>query len=241
MAGHSKFKNIMHRKQSQDVKRAKIFTKIIRELTVSARDGDSPELNTKLRNAISLARSANMPKSTMERAIKRGFLSKDMNLFDSVHYEGYFSGGIAVIIEALTDNRNRTTSEVRSLFNKYNGNLVNNAVNFMFNRDGYIIYSVTDNSEDLFYDKALDSGVYDVTRYKSCLYKVLCKDSDLHKIEKFLISTDWHSKKASLVWNPIIHTDIDKDSLRSFFAFLEDINDNGDIQSMHSNFLISDL
>src|SRR3990167_3244551 len=132
MAGHSQFKNIMHRKGAQDKKRAKVFTKIIRELTAAAKMGGDPSANPRLRAAITSARTANMPKDTMDRAISRGAGGEDDSIYEEIRYEGYGPGGVAVIVEALTDNRNRTASDVRSTFTKYGGNLgETNSVSFM--------------------------------------------------------------------------------------------------------------
>jgi YebC/PmpR family DNA-binding regulatory protein len=145
MSGHSQFKNIMHRKGAQDAKRAKVFTKLIRELTVAARSGlPDPESNPRLRSAIIAARNANMPKDTMERAIKRGIGGDDGANYEEIRYEGYGPGGVAVIVEALTDNRNRTASEIRAAFTKHGGNLgETGSVSFMFERIGRIEYERT--------------------------------------------------------------------------------------------------
>src|SRR5690242_16328319 len=142
MAGHSQFKNIMHRKGAQDKRRAKIFTKIIRELTTAARSGlPDPNSNPRLRAAVALARSANMPKDTVDRAIRRGAGGEEGDAFEEVRYEGYGPGGVAIIVEALTDNRNRTASDVRAAFTKAGGSLgETNSVSFLFDRVGEIAY-----------------------------------------------------------------------------------------------------
>src|SRR3954465_7445110 len=157
MAGHSQFKNIMYRKGAQDAKRAKVFTKIIRELTVAAKNGQAdPAANPRLRAAIIAARQANMSRDTMERAIKRGAGGEDNTAYDEVRYEGYGPGGIAVIIEALTDNRNRTASEVRTLFAKAGGNLgETNSVSFMFERKGVLAYAAKAGSADAMFEVGL--------------------------------------------------------------------------------------
>jgi YebC/PmpR family DNA-binding regulatory protein len=151
MAGHSQFKNIMHRKGAQDKKRAKVFTKIIRELTTAARTGlPDPAANPRLRAAVVAARAANMPKDTVDRAIKRGAGGDDGDAFEEVRYEGYGPGGVAIIVEALTDNRNRTASDVRAAFTKSGGNLgETNSVSFMFDRLGQVTYPVAVASADL--------------------------------------------------------------------------------------------
>src|ERR1700691_289192 len=163
MAGHSQFKNIMHRKGAQDKKRAKVFTKIIRELTTAARAGlADPAANPRLRAAVMMAKEANMPRDTIERAIKRGAGGADTENYDEVRYEGYGPGGVAVIVEALTDNRNRTASEIRAAFAKAGGNLgETNSVSFMFERVGEIVYPVATASADDMLEAAIDAGAND--------------------------------------------------------------------------------
>src|SRR5438445_11751828 len=160
MAGHSQFKNIMHRKGAQDKKRAKIFTKIIRELTTAARSGlPDPAANPRLRAAVVAARAANMPKDTVDRAIKRGAGGDDGDAFEEVRYEGYGPGGVAIIVEALTDNRNRTASDVRAAFTKSGGNLgETNSVSFMFDRLGQVTYPLVVASPDAMFEAALEAG-----------------------------------------------------------------------------------
>src|SRR5260221_6965606 len=160
MAGHSQFKNIMHRKGAQDKKRAKVFTKIIRELTTAARTGlPDPAANPRLRAAVIAARAANMSKDTLDRAIKRGAGGEDGEAYEEVRYEGYGPGRVAIIVEALTDNRNRTASEIRSIFTKAGGSLgETNSVAFMFSRVGEIIYPLTPASADAMFEAGLDAG-----------------------------------------------------------------------------------
>src|SRR5579872_4419137 len=164
MAGHSQFKNIMHRKGAQDKKRAKIFTKIIRELTTAARTGlPDPAANPRLRAAVIAARAANMPKDTVDRAIKRGAGGGEGENFEEMRYEGYGPGGIAVIVEGLTDNRNRTASEVRAAFTKAGGNLgETNSVSFMFDRVGQITYPAAAATSDAMFEAALEAGAENV-------------------------------------------------------------------------------
>ena len=164
MAGHSQFKNIMHRKGAQDAKRAKVFTKLIRELTVAARAGlPDPDMNPRLRAAISVARAANMPKDNIERAIKRGSGDGDGTAFEEMRYEGYGPGGVAVIVEALTDNRNRTAAEIRTVFNKHGGSLgETGSVAFMFDRVGLIRYKAEAAGGDEMFEAALEANAQDV-------------------------------------------------------------------------------
>src|SRR5213595_1444904 len=164
MAGHSQFKNIMYRKGAQDKKRAKVFTKIIRELTTAARTGlPDPNANPRLRAAVLAARQANMPKDTVERAIRRGAGGEGGDAYEEVRYEGYGPGGVAVIVEALTDNRNRAASDIRSYFTKAGGNLgETGSVAFMFDRTGIVEYDASVASDDAMLDAAIEAGASDV-------------------------------------------------------------------------------
>src|ERR1700722_2334450 len=164
MAGHSQFKNIMHRKGAQDKKRAKVFTKIIRELTTAARSGlPDPNANPRLRAAIVAAKQANMPKDTVDRAIKRGAGGADGETYEEGRYEGYGPGGIAIIVEALTDNRNRTASDVRAAFTKAGGNLgESNSVSFLFDRLGQVTYPAAAASSEAMFEAAVEAGADDV-------------------------------------------------------------------------------
>ena len=164
MAGHSQFKNIMHRKGAQDKKRAKVFTKIIRELTTAARTGlPDPAANPRLRAAVVAARQANMPKDTVDRAIKRGAGGGEGEAYEEVRYEGYGPGGVAIIVEALTDNRNRTASDVRAALTKAGGNLgETNSVSFLFDRRGEVVYGAEVADADAMFEAALETGADDV-------------------------------------------------------------------------------
>ena len=162
MAGHSKFKNIMHRKGAQDKKRAKVFTRLIKELAVAARGGTDPDANPRLRTALAAARGANMPKDNIDRVLKKAE-GGDGDSYDEMRYEGYGPGGVALIVEALTDNRNRTASEVRATFNKFGGNLgETGSVNFMFDRVGQILYPASAGDADTVFEAALEAGADNV-------------------------------------------------------------------------------
>src|SRR6056300_963417 len=162
MAGHSKFKNVMHRKGAQDAKRAKKFTRLIKELVVAAKNGTDPEANPRLRTALLACRSANMPKDNIERVLKKAE-GGDSEQYDEIRYEGYGPGGVAVIVEALTDNRNRTASEVRATFGKFGGNLgETGSVNFMFDRVGQIIYPADAAGDEAMFEGALEAGADNV-------------------------------------------------------------------------------
>src|SRR5690242_7810003 len=212
MAGHSQFKNIMYRKGAQDAKRAKIFTKIIRELTVAAKTGQAdPNANPRLRAAITLARQSNMSRDTMERAIKRGAGGEDNTAYDEVRYEGYGPGGIAVIIEALTDNRNRTASEVRTLFAKSGGNLgETNSVSFMFERKGVIAYAAKAGTADAMFEVALEAGADNVESDASG-HEVTCAVEDFSTVRDALEAKFGEALEAKLQWRPLNTTVVEGD------------------------------
>src|SRR5208282_4828204 len=203
MAGHSQFKNIMHRKGAQDKKRAKVFTKIIRELTTSARAGlPDPAANPRLRAAIMMAKEANMPRDTIERAIKRGAGGADTEHYEEVRYEGYGPGGVAVIVEALTDNRNRTASEVRAAFTKASGALgETNSVSFMFDRVGEIVYPAAVASADDMLEAGIEAGVSDVESEDE-RHVVLSGVDDFNAVRDALETRFGPAESARLVWRP---------------------------------------
>ena len=183
MAGHSKWANIKHKKAAQDAKKGKVFTKIIKELTIVSRDGGSdPDSNPRLRQAISLAKSANMPNDTIDRAIKKGAGELDGINYEEILYEGYGPGGIAIIMNALTDNRNRTVAEIRHLMNKYGGNLGEaGSVSWMFRHEGQIIIDATRINEDTFIENVIDLEIEDLQTQK-LEFTILTKPSDLFQI-----------------------------------------------------------
>src|SRR5947209_5948870 len=201
MAGHSQFKNIMHRKGAQDKKRAKIFTKLIRELTTSARTGlPDPAANPRLRAAVIAARQANMPKDTVERAIKRASSGDAADNFEEVRYEGYGPGGVAIIVEALTDNRNRTASDVRAAFTKAGGSLgETNSVSFLFDRLGEITYPAAAASADDMFEAALDAGADNVESGEE-EHVVTCAPDDLNAVRDALEQRFGAPSSAKLAW-----------------------------------------
>ncbi|MEN8236082.1 MAG: YebC/PmpR family DNA-binding transcriptional regulator [Pseudomonadota bacterium] len=240
MAGHSQFKNIMHRKGAQDKKRAKVFTKIIRELTVAARSGPDPDSNPRLRSAIHLARSSNMPKDTMERAISRGSGEDGAADYEEMRYEGYGPGGVALIVDVLTDNRNRSASEVRSAFTKFGGNLgETNSVAFMFDRIGLIEYPADTISEEKIFEGALEAGATNVES-GSELHEVQCNPDDLHAVREAMAETFGDPERACLSWIPKNTTAVDLDHAQSLFKLLEVLEDNDDVQSISANYEVSD-
>jgi YebC/PmpR family DNA-binding regulatory protein len=241
MAGHSQFKNIMYRKGAQDKKRAKVFTKIIRELTTAARTGlADPNANPRLRAAVTAARDANMPKDTVERAIKRGAGAEAGENYEEVRYEGYGPGGIALIIEALTDNRNRTASEVRAALTKAGGNLgESNSVSFMFDRVGQVTYPAKAASADEMFEAAVEAGADNVE--SSAEEHVVSVEPDaLNAVRDALEQRFGASASARLVWKPKSLTPVEGTVAEALFKLLEALEDSDDVQNVFANYEVSD-
>ncbi|MBF0323601.1 YebC/PmpR family DNA-binding transcriptional regulator [Magnetospirillum moscoviense] len=242
MAGHSQFKNIMHRKGAQDAKRAKVFTKLIRELTVSAKSGQpDPAANPRLRAAIQAARAANMPKDTVDRAIKRGAGGDDGANYDEVRYEGYGPGSVAIIVEALTDNRNRTASEVRAAFNKNGGALgESNSVSFMFDRIGSIRYPASAAGTDAMFEAALEAGADNVESDEDG-HEITCTPDDLAAVRDALEAVFGTPEHARLDWRPQTSVPVaDEDTAKTLMKLLDALDDNDDVQRVSANFDIPD-
>ncbi len=241
MAGHSQFKNIMHRKGAQDAKRAKVFTKLIRELTTAARSGQpDPAANPRLRAAIQAARVANMSKDTLERAIKRGAGNDAADNYEEVRYEGYGPGGVAVIVEALTDNRNRTAGEVRAAFSKNGGALgETNSVAFMFDRVGEIVFPVAAGTSEALFEGALDAGAEDVQSDDEG-HSVICAQDDFAAVREALEKAFGEPKSAKLVWKAKTTTPVEGEKAETLFKMIEVLEDSDDVQTVYANFDISE-
>ena len=241
MAGHSQFKNIMHRKGAQDAKRAKIFTKLIRELTTAARSGQpDPAANPRLRAAIQAARVANMSKDTLERAIKRGAGGDAADNYEEVRYEGYGPGGVAVIVEALTDNRNRTAGEVRAAFSKNGGALgETNSVAFMFDRVGEIVFPAAAATAEALFEGALEAGAEDVQSDEEG-HSVTCAQDDFAAVREALEKKFGEPKSAKLVWKPKTTTPVEGEKAETLFRMIEVLEDSDDVQTVYANFDISE-
>jgi len=242
MAGHSQFKNIMHRKGAQDAKRGKIFTKLIRELTTAARQGaPDPSANPRLRAAISAARAANMTKDTVERAIKRGSNpGADDAAYEEIRYEGYGPGGVAVIVEALTDNRNRTASDVRSAFSKHGGSLgETNSVRFLLERGGGVGSPVSSAGAEASVPGAIDAGADDVTSDEES-HEIACPPDDLGAVREALEAKFGAPQSAKLGWRPKSATPVADDAAAKLFKLLEILEDNDDVQTVIANYEVSD-
>ena len=241
MAGHSQFKNIMYRKGAQDKKRAKVFTKIIRELVTAARSGlPDPAANPRLRAAVLAARQANMPRDTVERAIRRGSGGEAGEAYDEVRYEGYAPGGVAVIIEALTDNRNRTASEVRAAFAKAGGALgETNSVSFMFERVGEITYPAASASPDDMFEAVIEAGADNVDSDAE-QHLVTCAPEDLNVVRDALEGRFGPPGSAQLVWRPKTTAPIDEETAANLFKLLETLEDSDDVQNVYANFEVAE-
>jgi YebC/PmpR family DNA-binding regulatory protein len=241
MAGHSKFKNIMHRKGRQDAKRAKVFSKLIRELTVAAKSGQpDPGMNPRLRTAISAAKAANMPGDTMNRAIKKGSGSDDDTNYEEIRYEGYGPGGVAVIVEALTDNRNRTASEVRAAFTKFSGNMgETGSVSFMFERVGLIVYGAGAASADDMFEAALEAGAGDVESTDAG-HEVTCDPDDFSTVRDVLETKFGEAEDARLDWKPQTTVAVDEKAAETLLKFLDVLEENDDVQRVAANFDVDD-
>jgi YebC/PmpR family DNA-binding regulatory protein len=241
MAGHSQFKNIMYRKGAQDKKRAKIFTKIIRELTTAARTGlPDPNANPRLRAAIAAAKEANMSKDTVERAIKRGSGADDGENYEEVRYEGYGPGGVAIIVEGLTDNRNRTASEVRAAFAKAGGNLgESNSVSFMFDRLGQVTYPARVASVDEMFEAAVEAGA-DNVESSAEEHVVTGAPDTLNGLRDALERRFGAPASARLTWKPKTLASIEGGAADALFKLLEALEDSDDVQRVFANFDVSD-
>lgn len=239
MAGHSKFKNIQHRKGAQDKKRAKIFGRLIKELTVAARSGTDPDSNPRLRTALAAARSANMPKDNIERVLKRAE-GGEGEAYDEIRYEGYGPGGTALIVESMTDNRNRTASEVRAAFNKYGGSLgETGSVSFMFDRVGQVIYPADAADADAMFEAALDAGADNVESDENG-HEITCATEDYNSVSEGLFTTFGAPEEAGLVWKPQNTIEVNEAQASTLIKLLDVLDDNDDVQSIASNFDIPD-
>ena len=240
MAGHSQFKNIMHRKGRQDRVKSKLFGKLAREITVSAKIGlPDPAMNPRLRAAFIAARAEYMPKDNIERAIKKA-LGGDGENYEEIRYEGYGPGGVAVIVEVLTDNRNRTAGEVRATFTKSGGNLAETgAVSFMFDHVGVIEYDAKVASADAVFEAALEAGADDVVSGDSG-HEVYAVQDRFGSVAKALEAKFGEPRKASLVWRPQNAVALDDEQGEKLLKLIESLNEHDDVQNVYANFEVSD-
>lgn len=240
MAGHSQFKNIMHRKGKQDKIRSKIFSKLAREITVAAKAGlPDPDANARLRLAIQNARAENLPKDNIERAIKKA-IGGDAESYDQVRYEGYGPGGVAVIVEALTDNRNRTASNVRALFTKYGGNMgETGSVSFMFQKVGQITYKASAASADAMLEAAIEAGADDVQSDAEG-HLVTCAFESIGEVSSLLSKKFGEAETVKVVWTPQTLTPIDEEKADSLMKLVDGLDEDDDVQVVFSNADIPD-
>ncbi|MCA1492439.1 YebC/PmpR family DNA-binding transcriptional regulator [Sinorhizobium alkalisoli] len=240
MAGHSQFKNIMHRKGRQDAVRSKMFSKLAREITVAAKTGlPDPGMNPRLRLAIQNAKAQSMPKDNIERAIKKA-AGGDAENYEEVRYEGYGPGGVAVIVEALTDNRNRTASNVRSIFTKAGGALgETGSVSFSFDRVGEITYKLDAGDADAVMEAAIEAGADDVTTDEDG-HTVICGFEDIGEVSKALEGALGEAETVKAIWKPQNTVPVDEEKAQSLMKLIDNLEDDDDVQNVYSNFEVSD-
>ena len=240
MAGHSQFKNIMHRKGRQDAQKSKLFGKLAREITVSAKLGTpDPGMNPRLRAAVVAARQENMPKDNIERAIKKALGGEGEN-YDEIRYEGYGPGGVAIIIEALTDNRNRAASDIRSYFTKAGGNLgETGSVSFMFDRTGIIEYDAGAASDDAMLDAAIEAGADDVISSESG-HEIYASQESFREVARALEAKFGEPRKAALTWKPQNTVSVDDETGERLLKLMDMLNEHDDVQNVFANFEVSD-
>ena len=240
MAGHSQFKNIMHRKGRQDAARSKIFSKLSKEITVAAKlGGPDPDANPRLRLAIQNAKSQSMPKDNIQRAINKSQAGEGDD-YEEVRYEGYGPGGIAIIVEALTDNRNRTASLVRSTFSKFGGNLgETGSVGFMFDRVGEIFYKSEAGDAETVMMAAIEAGAEDVQSDENG-HIITCAFTDIGEVSSLLEKQLGAAESVKPGWKPQTTTPVDEDKAGTLMKLMAALEDDDDVQNVYANFEISD-
>ena len=240
MAGHSKWANIQHRKGRQDAVRAKLFSKLSKEITVAAKMGDpDPEKNPRLRLVVKQAKSQSMPNDNIDRAIKKAIGGEGED-YEEVRYEGYGPNGVAVIVEAMTDNRNRTASNVRSTFTKNGGNLgETGSVGFMFERKGEVTYPADVGDADTVMMAAIEAGAEDVESSEDG-HIIWCADTDLNDVSNALEAELGESESTKLVWKPTTTTEMDFEGMEKLMKLIDALEDDDDVQRVTTNFEASD-
>ncbi len=236
MAGHSKWANIQHRKNAQDKKRGKIFTKLIRELTVASRmGGGDPDTNPRLRLAMDKALAANMPKDNIERAIKRGTGDGESENYDEIRYEGYGPNGVAIMVDCMTDNKNRTVSEVRYTFSRNGGNLgADGSVAYLFDRKGILSYG-PDVDDEAVLEHALEAGAEDVAEYDDGSFDVLTAPDDYAEVKKAVTAAGYEPYEADVTMRPATTAEVEGDAAQTCLKLIESLEDLDDVQSVYSN------
>jgi YebC/PmpR family DNA-binding regulatory protein len=241
MAGHSKWANIQHRKGKQDAKRGKLFTKLIREVTIAAKlGGGDPDANPRLRAAIDTAKSLSMPKDTIERAVKRGAGDEEGGNVDELRYEGYGPGGVAVLVDTMTDNKNRTVSEVRHAFSKFGGNLgTDGSVSYLFTKVGLISYP-SGVDEDAIMEAALEGGADDVISNDDGSIDVITDPDNFVDTKEALIAGGFEPENAEITMRASTSSELDKKGAESMLKLLDMLEDLDDVQKVYSNAEIPD-
>ena len=244
MAGHSKFKNIMHRKGRADKVRSKLFSKLSRDITVAAKSGmPDPNMNPRLRLAVNNARAESMPKDNIERAIKKGAMG-EADTYEDIRYEGFGPGGVGIIVEVLTDNRNRSASNVRSYFSKYNGNMgESNSVSFMWDRLGQIEYPLKAGSADAIMEAAIEAGAADVETDEDPEeggHIIYTAYEDLNAVAESIGKALGDPKATKFIWKPQTLTPLTGDPVKTLMKLIDALNDDDDVQNVYANFDISD-
>jgi YebC/PmpR family DNA-binding regulatory protein len=241
MAGHSQFANIKHRKDAQDSKRAKLFTKLAREIMVAAKTGQAdPNFNPRLRNAIIAAKRAGMPKDRIDTSVKKGSGDLESENYEEMQYEGYASGGIALIVEALTDNRNRTAADVRSAFNKAGGNMGEiGSVNFMFNRVGLITFPANVASAEAMFEAAVEAGAENAES-DNFFHEVTCAPDEFNTVRDALVERFAEPDTARLAWQAKDPQPITLEQATSLQKLIEALEDLDDVQHVEGSFILPD-
>lgn len=241
MAGHSQFKNIMYRKGAQDAKRAKMFAKIAREILVAVKGGlPDPQSNPRLRAALASARAANMPKDNIDRAIKKALGGEDTSNYEEIRYEGFGPGGTALIVESLTDNRNRTASEVRAAFTKYGGGLgETGSVNFMFDHVGLIRYSLSIGNEEDLFETIIEAGAENLETTEEG-YEIISTVATFGSVRDYLIQKYGDPVEAKIIWQPKTITACDEHVAQSLLKLIDLLEDNDDVQHVYYNGEVSE-
>jgi len=240
MSGHNKWSTIKHKKGAADAKRGKVFTRIIKEMTIAARlGGGDADANPRLRAAVAEAKANNMPKDNIDRAIKKS-QGADTESYDEIRYEGYGPGGVAIIVEALTDNRNRTAGEVRAIFSKNGGNLAETgAVSFMFSHVGIVEFDAKVAGADAMLDAAIEAGADDVISNDDG-HQIITTPDTLNDVAKALEAKFGEPRKASLLWKPQNTVALDDESGEKVLKLIESLDDSDDVQNVYANFEVSD-
>jgi len=242
MSGHNKWSSIKHKKAATDAKRGKIFTRYIREITIAARTSDDPDANPRLRAAITAAKGVNMPKDNIERAVKRGAGGDDGANIDEIRYEGYGQGGVAILVDCMTDNRNRTVSDVRSAFNKGGGNMgESGCVSWMFHQKGQFIFDREQADEEQLMDIALEAGAEDVidSPENGCI-EVTCGIGEFGNVQQAIETAALEPQVGEITWIPENSIEVEGEAAEKLLALIERLEDLDDVQNVYANYDISD-